>query len=99
MNVVFWSDGADEFFETSEIIACFGLLRLFVLVSHSSLDVASNLVEISSFVSILMSFNENGVVISWHTHRVDEVDVERHDSSNKFAVLKKQMSEKDDVLR
>jgi hypothetical protein len=55
-----------------------------VLGYHSGLDIASDLVEISSFVSILMSFNKNAVVISRHAHTVNEIDIERHDDSNKF---------------
>jgi hypothetical protein len=91
MNVVVGGDGADELFETTEAVGHFRLFRLFVLVYHSSLDVASDLVEISSFISILMSFNENAVVISWHAHIVNEIDIKRHDDSNKFAVMMKEV--------
>jgi hypothetical protein len=67
-----------------------GCFRLFVLVYHSGLDIATNLVEISGFISILMSFNKNAMVISWHAHIVNEIDIERHDNSNKYTVMMKE---------
>jgi hypothetical protein len=62
-----------------------------VLVNHHGLDVASDLVGISSFRSILVSFNKNAVVISWHAHIVNEIDIERHDDSNKVTMIIKRV--------
>ena len=90
MSVVVEGDGADELFETTEAVGHFRLFRLFVLVYHSGLDIATNLVEISGFISILMSFNKNAMVISWHAHIVNEIDIERHDNSNKYTVMMKE---------
>jgi hypothetical protein len=91
MNVVIGGEGADELFETTEAVGNFRLFRFSVLVYHYGLDVASDLVEISSFISILMSFNKNDVVISWHAHTVNKIDIKRHDDSNEFAVIIKEV--------
>jgi hypothetical protein len=37
-----------------------------------------------------MSFNKNAMVISWHAHIVNEIDIERHDNSNKYTVMMKE---------
>ena len=87
IDVIVRGDGPNETFETTEVIGNFRLFRFPVLVYHSDLDVASDLVDISSFRSILMSFNENTVVISWHAHIVNEIDIERHDDGNKVTVM------------
>ena len=87
IDLILGSDCPNEMFETTEVIGNFRLFRLPMLVYHPGLDVACDLVDMSSFRSILVSFDENTVVISWHAHIVNEIDIERHDDSNKVTVI------------
>lgn len=87
IDVILGGDCANETFETTEVIGNSRLFRLPMLVYHPGLDVASDFIDISSFRFILVSFNENTVVISWHVHIVNEIDIERHDDSNKVTVM------------
>lgn len=82
MNVIVCSDGADEFFETTEGCGRFRFFRRFMLVNHSVEDIASDLVEISRSTSILFRFDKNAAVISGHARILNEIDIERHDDSN-----------------
>ena len=87
INVILGGDCPNETFETTEVVGNFRLFRLPMLVYHPGLDVVYDLVGISNFRSILVSFDENTVVISWHAHIVNEIDIERHDDSNKVTVM------------
>lgn len=99
MMVVIGGDGADELFETTEVVGQSWLFFLSMLVYHSGLDVANDLVDISSFISILMSFNKNAAVIYLHAHIVNEVDIERHDDNNKFTVMIKDLCKEAEAVK
>lgn len=78
MKIVF-VDGSKELFEAAKISQLCRITCMLVVVYHSILNVACDLVQEATLV--LVDFDEDGVMISRHATRVDQIDVVRHVAS------------------
>lgn len=71
---------ADKLFETSEAGGHLWLFSLFVAKLHAGLNVSGDLVEEPGSESILMSLDEDAMVVSWHAKVIDKINIVRHDN-------------------